>query len=278
MKTIISLFIISLLFITVKAENLYQLIQSKKLDYTIAVDDESPHYSSQFIITFQNKNNAAIQCSLDNGTTIEADNEENQNFIVTQDVIVALKPGEKKAYPVYAMCIEQNDAAPGNEDTYKIGGMALEKLVKFSNFINTKKCFEPEAQFLMWDIANGMYTNSKIDDFKIMEDGNIAVFEKIDNQLQEIELQEVAPSEPKPKLMVKGTFSMDLASTKNIHIAMFNENNVLVKELYKNPKTPAGKTNLAYEFNSYEFDEDVYFVKVVMNGKIVMERTIEMSY
>lgn len=259
------------------AENIYQLIQSHQINYKIAVNESSPHYSSPFVITFKNNQNTNLQFNIDNGSVLEADNEENQNFIVTQDLIVQLKSGESKEFPIYAMCIERHDAAPGIADSYKIGGKADDGLVKLSNFINKNKNFEPDAQFLMWDIAEGMYKPDELDEFKINSNGEVEVYDWI-NETPTLVTHEIIEEPSKPKLMVNGEFEMNLGSTKNIHIAMFNENNVLVKELYKNPKTPAGATTLAYAFNSYDFPEETYYVKVVMNGKIVMQRTIDMSY
>lgn len=245
--------------------------------YSIVEQTRGTHYYSPLSIKLLSKSDKLLTLELDNGTLLLPADQEEQNFIVTDALLVQLKPNEEREIPIFAMCIEQSDRAPSSSSLYTIGGLADESLRKLSKYVEANKRFEPDAQFLMWDIAQGVYDPKSIDQFIIDEGGTVRIKDAQGNALEkQIETREEEIS--KPKLMVSGDFEMNFSRPKNVHIAMFNKDNVIVKELYKNPVTPIGKTTLAYEFNSYDYKEERYFVKLVVNGEVLMMRTIEMSY
>jgi hypothetical protein len=49
---------------------------------------------------------------------------------------------------------------------------------------------------------------------------------------------------------------------------MFNEQNIVVKELYNNAETAAGEHKLAYEFDTMIFPEDTYYIRLIIDGQI----------
>jgi hypothetical protein len=53
-----------------------------------------------------------------------------------------------------------------------------------------------------------------------------------------------------------------------VTIGMFNDQNIVVKELYNNPETPPGEHKLAYEFDTMVFPEDTYYVRLIIDGQI----------
>lgn len=235
------------------------------------------HYSAPLILNVSNQVNRDIQVELENGYTLLPADSGEQKMIVTNDLLVKLGPNESKQAHIYAMCLEQSDAAPGSESRYFLAEQAPANLRKLSAFIQENKQFEPDAQFLMWSLAEGEYANEEIDDFELGEHGSVWVLNQEGEELTPItNFGDV--DEPQKQLMVYGSFEMNFSREKNVHIAMFNAQNVIVKELFKNPQTPVGKTALNYEFNSLEYEDEVYFVKLVVDGEVIMKRTIEMQF
>ena len=53
--------------------------------------------------------------------------------------------------------------------------------------------------------------------------------------------------------------------------------NIDNKELYNNPVTPRGISEVKYAFNSLEFTEEKYQIKLVVDGEIVMNRVVVMD-
>jgi len=84
---------------------------------------------------------------LENGTLLLGEDEEKQDFIVTQESLLALDANEKIKVEIYAMCLEQFDGAPNEDSQYKIGPLANKKLRKLSELKQENKKFEPDDQF-----------------------------------------------------------------------------------------------------------------------------------
>jgi hypothetical protein len=278
-KKFIVLIILSLLFSNiVLAISVKEAKEKSLILLHIGEQQNSTHYHVPFEMSLTNLTNDLLDLELDNGVVLIPEDSGEQNFIVTKRTLLSLKPNEQKKVNIFAMCIEQEDSAPGIQSSYSIGNYAIKDLRRLSEFIEEHERFEPDAQFLMWRIADGIYNKDQIDGFTIDDEGNVWM---VDGQGEVLEEQNSEPEIlefPNPKLMVSGVFEMSFSSSKNVHIAMFNVENVIVKELYKNPTTPIGKTNLNYAFNSYDYDEDIYFVKLVVDGKVLLARTINMRY
>ncbi|MEZ4979917.1 MAG: hypothetical protein R2772_11570 [Chitinophagales bacterium] len=261
------------------AVNIIQAAKNNQISYSIYGNADGTHYHTPVMIEVQNLTSTNLNLDLDNGYMLEAEDSSNQNFVLTQDLIFVLKPKEKKQLPIYAMCIERGDAAPDVEDSYRFSSKANPDLVLFSDFIEKQKLFEPTAQFLMWDLADGdYYADNPITGFELDGDGNVYAVSQIgSNKVILGSADEMEEEESTYQKLVHGSFTMNLSKPKNIHIAMFNANNVIVKELYRNPKTPTGTTELEYSFDSLEYPEPEYFVKLIIDGEVQFARRIQMT-
>lgn len=252
-------------------------LEQNLVDLTISINEKSTHYHSPFSVSVQNISNKKQSFLLENGTLFIPDLEEYQNFIITEQQILVLEPNENQSVPLKAMCIEKYDLAPVEGLSYQIGNQANPQLCKLSAFVEKNKKYNPDAQFLMWEIANNKYKEEELDLFKINEFDEVEVID-LDENGNEIVLNSFEePTVPVRELRVNGSFTMNLVSAKNVHIAMFTMENILVKELYNNPETPEGLTKMEYAFNSLEFEEEAYQIKLVVDGEVVMNRHVKMS-
>lgn len=247
------------------------------IELKIAVDTESPHYNAPFLFHIKNNTNQKQEILIETGFSLIADNVDEQNFIITQEQLLVLDANRNITKPIYAMCIERNDAAPEENSTYQLGAKATDNLCRLSEFISLNKNFEPDAQFLIWDLAEALYSLEKHDYFRINEFGEVEIVRLNAEGKESVVNQKLETEMPMREIKVSGNFEMNLASVKKIHIAMFNMNNVLVKELYNNPETPKGPNKVEYAFNSLEFPDEKYQIKLVMNGRVMMNRVVLMD-
>lgn len=271
------IFALSLFNLHLYAMRINEALQKKVISATILVNEKSTHYANPFFVELKNSTNTTQQLEIANGLLLIADDSEFQNFIVTEQKMLALKPFESLKIALKAMCIEQNDRAPLLTAHYTFGEIATEPLRKLSIFIEKNQFQEPNAQFLMWDLANGKYKPDQIDDFEIDVERTVWVVdsnEKGERKVLKDEYQEPIYTR---ELKVSGEFTMELMRPKKVHIAMFTMQNVLVKELYNNPVTPRGISEVKYAFNSLEFTEEKYQIKLVVDGEIVMNRVVVMD-
>ena len=276
LKTMYSLFLALLCITCASAMSIQDAFKQNLISVDIQTNETGTHYSEPFVMKVRNLTSTKLDLELGNGYLLEPVNEEEQTMIVTNRLLASLSPHETKDLFVNAMCIEQRDAAPDEDSRYTFADLATPELRKLSGFIEENKHFEPNAQFLMWGIANGSYPKESIHAFKIDEFGEVRILNKENEILNPVFSNNIPDT--LEQINVHGSFEMNLSRPKNVHIAMFNENNVIVKELFKNPQTPAGKTELEYEFNSLEYEEDVYFVKLVVDGKVLISRKIAMDF
>jgi hypothetical protein len=281
MKKLISLsLLLFLVFYAVNARvvSLKEAIDKKLITADIKANEKSTHYHTPFIASLKNNSRELLEVVLDNGFVLVPDNEDYQHFIVTQQLLVKLKPFEAVSKPVHAMCIKQNKAAPAAGVKYALGYTADETLVKLSKFVEQTKAFEPNAQFLLWEMISHPLKAMQIDTFELYEVNRVRPLGKAENgQRKEVVFGESDYSEPETMVQIQGSFRMTFGYPRNVHIAMFNMQNVMVRELYNNPKTPPGDTMLAYKFNSLEFPDEEYTIKLVVNGEIMMNRKVDMS-
>lgn len=278
-KTVLLSFLTCLTTIVVFAETISfkDALAQKKVKITISVNEKSTHYHSPFSIFIQNVSNKKQALKLENGSLLIPDNEEFQNFIITEQQILVLEPNRSKELQLKAMCIERSDKAPISGENYQISSKANNQLCKLSSFVEANKKFEPDAQFLMWNIASEMYKDEELDKFKIDEYGEVFVIDLDENGNEIVVESKNKPIITQRELKVHGNFLMTLVRTKKVHIAMFTMENILVKELYNNPETPIGLTKMEYAFNSLEFTEEKYQIKLVVEGEVVIQRIVTMS-
>lgn len=245
----------------------------------ITPNENSTHYHSPLVLKVLNKTNGQLKINVPVGFVFEPENEEYQKFMVTEERILVALPFKELENPIKAMCINQHKMAPSDDLQYLVSNhIPPAKALDIAEFVNENKYFEPSAQFLLWDILKAPEEFESVEVFKLL-DNEIMPMERDDDQnltpfyAQDLEYEETTSV----YVEYSGSFNMNLAFPKNIHIAMFDTNNILVKELYKNPNTPKGKTTLAYAFNSEEFEDDTYYIKVVMEGNVIMQRDIDLS-
>lgn len=277
-RYIFSIFFVLFSFRTFAARiSLEKALETRVLSIEILVDEMSPHYDAPFVFKLKNNTNQLQEVFIPTGLTLIAGDENDQNFVITQEYLVILEPLKSISKPIKAMCLEQSDAAPGKSSSYTFGPKASENICKLSKFINDNKNFEPRAQFLLWEIIDSRYEIKPDDYFFINEYNEIEIVSVDKYGKKDVINKKEEPKVPLRELKVYGDFTMNLSSVKNIHIAMFNMSNVLVKELYNNPQTPKGENKIEYVFNSLEFPDEKYQIKLVMNGRIMMQREVIMD-
>ena len=253
-----------------------EALEKGNISISITGNEESTHYLIPLNFTVSNESAKKIELIIPLGLVLISFDSEEQNFVTSEELLVQLAPNSKKKIDIHAMCIESHDAAPSSSSNYRLGNVVENGEMRFLQFVAQNKLFGPGAQFMLWDIVDSEIDFAETDSITVNEDGDFGFYRY--TPFHEYEM--VAQVEPEPVnrlIEVYGNFDITLGSTKHIHIAMFNENNVLVKELYNNPNCPSGNTKIDYTFNSAEFAEGNYQIKVVMNDRIMLKRDIELK-
>lgn len=247
-------------------------VSEQKIELTVTGNDESPHYYQPILVNLKNLTSEEVVINIKNGQLFKSTDPEIQDIIVTREEMIVLKGFDHISQPIFGMCVQQFNSAPGFTQEYKLDNIATENLASIANQIQEKKAFSIAGQNSVWAVTD----NNELDaiDSYNPEDSNelrayVASLLNIPDTV--IMRSQTTTLDNGPKLVKRtagGNFKYRFSKTSAVTIGMFNEQNIVVKELYNNPETPAGEHKLAYEFDTMVFPDDTYYIRLIIDGQI----------
>lgn len=249
------------------------IISFKALGY-----QRGTHYTLPIEIEVKNNSKKAINLEVPSGTMFIAEDSAYQNMLVTKTEVIALNPGKTKTVPIHGMCTEHSDIAPGPNNSYTYSGTASNNMIQLARFIETNNYFDPTGQDAVWCIAN----NLSLD--------NIAFYDSkqwnaITDFLSKLtgKKKPTIPDERNYErnwhstivsIPVTGSIHYKYPIPKNLHVALFDKNNVIVRELYKEDNAVGEKT-IPYQFDAKIYTDEYYFIKLIVDGEVWMQQKRE---
>ncbi|MFC7358202.1 hypothetical protein ACFQO1_10910 [Jejudonia soesokkakensis] len=235
---------------------------------------ESTHYFEPLSITVTNLTSKKINITIPNGQLFVSTDPEVQDIITTEanDLIVTNTPVTKA---IQGMCVQSNNRAPRDEDTYSAGKVASGNLLKLTQEIEQTKSFNSIAQHAIWAITD----NHSVEDIYSLDDENNTGthFQSFTREVLGVSTQEKIRSIPatdKPKRTMGGTFTYYFSQPSSVSIAIFNDKNVVVRELFQESQKKAGEHNFDFQFDASDFPEDLYFVKLIINDRVKINKRL----
>lgn len=289
MKTLIfgSILISSLLIFSahqkaVKSLSLPEALKSKHISLQAEYIDGAPHYKYPLSVQIENLQSSALQVDIKSGDVFLADDAQLQDMIVTEDLPVVLQPREKKTLTVAAMCISPSKGSGYAGTTYHLGSEVNPSLSQLASFIGKKKVQTSEAQQALWALINNqplfcIYGPDTVVSFDLQKQVAAIRKEKIPERLQVSDSYQYNYYYGELKIELSGYFDYDISKARNMEIAMFNERGVLVRELMRKQVSAAGKHRFDYKFDASVYDEDVYYVKLIMDDRIMISRKVPLG-
>jgi hypothetical protein len=241
------------------------------------------HYSKCLLIGLKNISGKMLNIRIDNGFQVNPEDSEYQNLIVTENLFVTINPNENKSVPVFAMCTEPHDRAAGSQPVkYTMAKDASGVMKALTELIDKKNYHNSEGQQAVWCVA----ANRDLDDISGYD--TIAV-KDLQNLISRLTGKKIPPP-PAPddykrnyyapsytkKITIGGSFEYNFATSKNILIAMFDKNNVVVRELYKKEGETPGNHKQNYEFDASVYTDSIYYIRLVADGRSRLESKITM--
>lgn len=259
-------------------------IRDKLVKATMINNKGFSHFDKCLLLQLQNTGNSAIRVAVSPGTLVNPDDPKYQNLLVTEDKLITLNPGEQKNVPLYAMCTEPHDAAPGEEPvSYQLASVSPEPLQKIAGFIAQQNYHNSEGQQAVWCVAERRQLEE------------IAGYDTTAVRLLQQTVSAITgqPLPPKPrsndyrrnyyasptvmKVKVSGKYAFKFAFEKQVLIGMYNTQNVLVRELYKNEHEAPGAKTVEYAFDATVYTDPVYFMRLYVNGEKRMETRMDLK-
>jgi len=262
---------------TIASYNFLDALEKNVITSEVKGNADSPHYIQPVVITLTNTSTETIKITIPNGQIFTS--ELVQDVIVTQEELLTLAPKETKNLPLYAMCMQQYESGANDLETYTPGGIATGHLAELAEEIENRKDFNTLGQYSIWAITDGGHLNN-ISGFDEDEALHLKTFTA---GLLEVPVPEYDPDDYLTNYndnglitrSATGKFKFYFSSESAVTIAMFDENDIIVRELYNNPNTPKGKHDLEFKFDTEVYQNKVYYVRLIKDGEIKINMTMK---
>lgn len=201
-------------------------------------------------------------------------------MMVVGDMFVTIKPGETIAVVPYGMCIEPHDRAGRKGLKYVFKENNNSKLIDIAKYINSKKCNDYVGQEAVWCVADPKRDLLDINGHDSVSRRNlIEVVAKITGRAmpdrKALRQGYENYTSPVIKETLGGSFEYNISKTKKIHIAMFNAQGTVVRELYANSAENPGSHKIKFEFDYTVYTDTSYTIKLIVDEEVMLTSIVD---
>ncbi len=266
-------FVMSNLSVLADGIKLNEAIQLKKINCLVHGNSSSTHYLEPIVLELTNNSAETVAINIDNGDLFIPLDSNKQNIVVTENEMLVLKPKEKQTFKIKGMCIESGDGSGKDETIYTYKSGNNDKLKKLAAFIASKKYQTSTAQYAVWSLMNNDDINSIYGADSTEENDLKKFMANLTGKTFVVRSKDYKYNyyEP-PKEKVGGNFEYSFTQAQDIQIAMFDENGILVRELFNKKNVPAGTHKLNFEYDSSVYTDAVYYFKLIVGNEVLVSR------
>lgn len=259
--------------------DLASAIENNWLHLEVTGYENSTHYTKPIIATITNTTKNPLNISIANGQIFRAEDSTVQDIVIVKEELIALKTKETKKVPLYGMCIELSNSGNNLETQFYLDGKAEEKLLKLTQEIEKRKDFNTLGQYAVWALTDDENITS-ISGFDESEALHLRTFVAtllgVPVPLQDPNDYETNyHNDGLIKRAAESKFKFTFSEDSAVSIAMFDENNMVVRELYHNPNVKAGYHELAFKFDVSVYQNKAYYVRMIVDEEIKINMKME---
>ena len=264
---------------TITTYDLATAIEQNRITSEVTGNEDSPHYLKPITISITNISNDPISIRIPNGQLFTTTSEEVQDVVITREELLTLAPKKQLNLPLYAMCVQQSKSGANGLETYELGAMASGNLAKLTQEIEKRKDFNTLGQYAVWSITDDDPLNS-ISGFDMDEALYLKTFvaDIMGVPVPEYDPNDYLTNYEDPGLVqraVKSRFKFYFSEESAVTIAMFDEDNIVVRELYNNPNEAAGTHYLEFEYDIEVYTDKAYYVRLIRDEEIEVSMKME---
>ncbi len=252
-------------------------IQKKNfLNLTIHGNSNSTHYLEPIIAELSNTGKEIVTIRIETGDMFIPEDSTKQNIVATENREIVLQPMEKKSVLIKGMCTEQHDGSGNNETVYHVATRSGENLKKLTAYIADKHYQTSSAQYAVWSLMDNTEL-STIYSSDTTEENDLRKFmASITGKPIPIKSKDYRQNYYGPiHESVGGNFEFSFSKPKDVQIAMFDKNGILVRELYNEKKVVPGNHTLNFEFDSSVYTDDIYLFKLIAENRVMIEQELD---
>jgi hypothetical protein len=235
-------------------------------------NDESPHYYQPVTVTLSNSTGKPLTIRVLNGQTLTSNNPELQDIVVTQEELIAVGANRKVTKPLFAMCIQRSNGGGNDGEQYQLGAITNGNLSALTQEIAKRKAFNTLGQYAVWALTD----DSDIRHISGIDQDEATYFKQYVANLLDVPVPEDDPDDYLTNYdesyvihrTVGGRFKYGFSKPSAVTIGMFDDRDIIVRELYNNPNTEPGTHELSYEFDAEVYTNEVYYIRLIIDGQI----------
>jgi hypothetical protein len=267
--------------IPVTSISLDEAVRQKLVSVRWEYNPEGTHYTNPLKLNIKNLQTQPLQVTLANGWLLTPEDSIYQTLVTTRTIVMALKPNQQLRYAVPAMCTEPHDRGPNEQSQYRLGEKGNENLEKLTMLIGQRRYNNGQGQSAIWALTAD-YPLEGVNGFQVacrdsLLDALCALTGKKRPTLANLNDYRYNPSSNQMKVAVSGRLNFSLFKDATVLVGLFNKHNVQVRELYYKAQAPEGEHSVFYEFDSTVYTDDYYYVKTIVNEKVLFDRKFEMK-
>lgn len=258
---------------------LEQAIQQNAVQIEAIADKTSPHYDKPIQLKLQNKRSSSLRMEIPVTSYFNPIDTNYQSFMVTEPLIVMLAPNETKTVSLKTMCINKHKDGHQANISYQYAGKKGKEYEVLANFIQTEQLGGTiTGQQILWTQSDDYPLDEILLQDIQKQHALVTRLAKLQNKpapQMPKENDYVRNLSAKPQVEFSGNIQFQLRKISAVQIAMFNTNNVVIRELYNNPQHKAGPTDMEFSFDASVYQADTYRIKLICDGQIKLELDVD---
>jgi hypothetical protein len=240
-------------------------------------NDKSTHYGKPIRIKLQNRANEKVVIRIISGYRFMSVDNDVQDILTTQEEIFAINPYETITETVAGMCVQHHNGAPNSDDKYTFSGLEKGPLLAFSQTIDSTNNQSVSAQQAMWVLSDDEDIYDLVNyggDEEWILAKRVAHLSGKELPSRENFNREVAKRTQR-KAELRGVFKFRFSRPVPIHIALFDENGIVLKEIFRKTAS-AGQHKVEYTFDALPHQGKTIYAKLIAHEDVLMSRKIEL--
>lgn len=263
---------------------LRQAVLAKKVSMSAQFNHQATHYSNPVALKLTNISGVPLQILIPAGYRFNPSDTSCQPMLIVNSHKIQIAPGAIANVNLEAMCMAHSKSGPSTGLKYTLAKPIHQNLQKLAQKIENMASFGIEGQHAVWCLTDDMpiqsiygadTAHSRILRSFVCKLKGIANPPPVHVQ-EDYRYNYYAPVVNVSE-RIWGKYEYKFASEKDITIAMFNERNTVVRELFKGEKVKPGNHVFNYEFDSSVYTDDSYRIMFIVDGKVLLVRNLNLN-
>ena len=260
--------------------SLEDAVQKHYIKINIQGVENSTHFYEPVSLDIRNISDKAISLTLPTGTLLTPTDTSIQTLIVTEKFIANLNPKQSLKVNIKAMCTQSYKTAGDAESIYNLTINSNIQLIDLAKFIEKNKYFNSCGQSAVWALINKNDLSSVFgSDTLAQKTLRLYLHQKVGLKMPtKAELNDYRYNyyiDPNPSITLGGYFQFGLKRPHDIQVALFNDQNILVRELYnKKAYLPQNGEKINYAFDFTVYKEDTYYIKLLVDNRVTLSKKV----